>query len=157
MTILMMSIKQKSADYSRRNRIVCLSESKSWRKAEPILIRPNILQDFLGCSRPIFFIDIIRIVIPLAFQRHILNCSTAKTCDVTVKIVREVENYEQKLCYVREWGRGGTSITGLIWKESGSTWLSPHSSYRHSKHSYSWICRRWIINKICHLNWAQFG
>ena len=55
----------------------------------------------------IFFFDIIRIVIPLAFQRHILNCSTAKTCDVTVKIVREVENYEQKLCYVREWGAWG--------------------------------------------------
>ena len=44
-----------------------------------------------------FFIDIIRIVLPLAFQSHILNCSTAKNCDVTVKIVREVENYEQKL------------------------------------------------------------
>ena len=33
-----------------------------------------------------------RFVCPLAFQRLILNCSTAKTREVTVKRIREVEN-----------------------------------------------------------------
>ena len=48
-------------------------------------------------SADFYFIDIIRIVISLAFQRHILNCSTTKTHDVTGKKVRAVKNDEQKL------------------------------------------------------------
>ena len=53
----------------------------------------NIFRDFSGCRRPIFkCFDIIRFVFPLAFQRRILNCSTAKTRAATTKTKHEVEN-----------------------------------------------------------------
>ena len=53
-----------------------------------IWIRRNIFHDFSGCGRPIFkCFGIIRFVCPLAFQRSILNCSTAKTRKDTAEIV----------------------------------------------------------------------
>ena len=53
----------------------------------------NIFRDFSGCRRPIFkCFDIIRFVFSLAFQRRILNCSTAKTRAATTKTNHEVEN-----------------------------------------------------------------
>ena len=56
-------------------------------------IRSNIFRHFSGCRRPIFkCFDIIRFVFPLAFQRRILNCSTAKTRAATTKTKHEVEN-----------------------------------------------------------------
>ena len=39
-----------------------------------------------------YFIDIIRFVCSLAFQRRILNCSTAKTREDTAKRKRKVES-----------------------------------------------------------------
>ena len=53
----------------------------------------NIFRDFLGCRLPIFkCVDIIRFVIPLAFQRCIPNCFTIKTREATAKRKRKVEN-----------------------------------------------------------------
>ena len=56
-------------------------------------IRSNIFWDFAGCGCSIFkCYTIIRFVCPLAFQRRILNCSTAKTRAATTKTKHEVEN-----------------------------------------------------------------
>ena len=56
-------------------------------------IRSNIFRNFSGCRRPIFkCFDTIRFVFPLAFQRRILNCSTAKTREATAKRKWKVEN-----------------------------------------------------------------
>ena len=52
----------------------------------------NIFRDFSGCSRPIFnCFFIIRFVFPLAFQRSILNCSTAKTREDIAKRKRKTK------------------------------------------------------------------
>ena len=112
MTILMMSIKK----------IGRLQPEKSCKMFGRIQIGSAFLHDldslkhtmrFLRLqSADFYFIDIIRIVIPLAFQRHILNCSTAKTRDVTGKTVRAVKNDEQKLCCVRGWRAGEVVVEG---------------------------------------------
>ena len=56
-------------------------------------IQANIFRDFSGHRRPIFnCFYIIRFVFPLAFQRRIRNCSTAKTREDIAKRKRKVEN-----------------------------------------------------------------
>ena len=56
-------------------------------------IHANLFRDFSDCTRPIFkCFDIIRFVFPLAFQRHIPNCSTIKTRKATAKIRHKVKN-----------------------------------------------------------------
>ena len=56
-------------------------------------VRCNLLRDFSSSRRPIFkCFDIIRFVFPLAFQRRIRNCSTAKIRAATTKTKHEVEN-----------------------------------------------------------------
>ena len=65
-------------------------------------IRANLFRDFSSCRRPIFTcFDIIRFVFPLAFQRRILNCSTAKTRAATTKTKHEVENRLFLIFWVR--------------------------------------------------------
>ena len=73
-----------------------------------------------------YFIDIIRFVLPLAFQCHILNSYTAKTRKVTVKIVRAVENNEEMLCCVRVqgWGGGGGLATRGLSAENETSQVS---------------------------------
>ena len=56
-------------------------------------IRSNIFPDVSGCRRPIFnCFYIIRFYFPLAFQRRIRNCSTAKTGEDIAKSKRKVKN-----------------------------------------------------------------
>ena len=56
-------------------------------------VRWNLFRDFSGSRRPIFkCFYIIRFAFPLAFQRRIPNCSTAKTHDATTKTKHKVEN-----------------------------------------------------------------
>ena len=68
-----------------------------------IWVRWNLFCNFSGCRCPIckcFYI--IRFAFPLAFQRRIPNCSTAKTDDATTKTKHKVENE----------GKGG----GEVWR-----------------------------------------
>ena len=58
-----------------------------------IWIWSNIFREISGSRRPIFsFFFFIRFVFPLAFQCHILNCSTAKTCEDPAKRKQKGEN-----------------------------------------------------------------
>ena len=56
-------------------------------------ISSNIFRNFSGFRRPILkCFDIIRFFFPLAFQRRIPSCSTAKTREATAKRKRKIEN-----------------------------------------------------------------
>ena len=51
------------------------------------------ISDFSGCRRSVLISEtVIRFFFPLAFQRCIRNCSTAKTCKDIAKRKRKVEN-----------------------------------------------------------------